>query len=208
MGRCYLVVNKLKEARLTGVRIGIVITGSHCTVDEVIPQFILLKNEGAILYPIFSYTVDETDNRFYDVLELKRVIKDITEQPIINTIVGAEPIGPKHLLDIVIIAPATGNTIAKLANGIVDTPALMAAKAQLRNQRPVVIAVSSNDALSLNAKNIGTLLSMKHIYFVPFRQDNPIEKANSLVSAMEKIPDTIVNALQGKQIQPVILGPC
>lgn len=201
-------MNKLKEARLTGVRIGIVITGSHCTVDEVIPQFILLKNEGAILYPIFSYTVDETDNRFYDVLELKRVIKDITEQPIINTIVGAEPIGPKHLLDIVIIAPATGNTIAKLANGIVDTPALMAAKAQLRNQRPVVIAVSSNDALSLNAKNIGTLLSMKHIYFVPFRQDNPIEKANSLVSAMEKIPDTIVNALQGKQIQPVILGPC
>lgn len=200
-------MHKVQPTRLRGVKIGAVITGSHCTVGEVLPQFKLLKDEGAEIYPIFSYVVDETDNRFYHVDDLKELISEITNQPIINTIVGAEPIGPKNLLDIVIIAPATGNTIAKLANGIVDTPALMAAKAQLRNQKPVVIAVSSNDALSLNARNIGTLLGLKNIFFVPFRQDNPKEKANSLVAAMEKIPDTIVNALQGKQIQPVILGP-
>lgn len=186
---------------------GIVFTGSHCTMDEVLPQLKLLRQEGAELFPIFSFVVDETDNRFYKVEDLKSSVIEITENSIINTIVEAEPIGPQKLLDIVIIAPATGNTIAKLANGIVDTPALMAAKAQLRNERPVVIAISTNDALSLNAKNIGTLLAMKNIFFVPFRQDNPAEKANSIVAAMEKIPDTIMQALQGKQVQPLILGP-
>ncbi len=198
---------RLQQTRLQGIKIGIVITGSHCTIGDVLPQLEILKNEGAEIIPIFSFTVDETDNRFYQADQVKRLVTQITEHPIINTIVGAEPIGPEKLLDLVIIAPATGNTIAKLANGIADTPALMAAKAQLRNQRPVVIAVSSNDALSLNAKNIGTLLNMKNIYFVPFRQDNPMAKSNSLVAKMEKIPDTIVQALQGKQIQPLVLGP-
>lgn len=197
----------MQQTRLQGIKIGIVITGSHCTIGDVLPQLEILKNEGAEIIPIFSFTVDETDNRFYQADQVKRLVTQITEHPIINTIVGAEPIGPEKLLDLVIIAPATGNTIAKLANGIADTPALMAAKAQLRNQRPVVIAVSSNDALSLNAKNIGTLLNMKNIYFVPFRQDNPMAKSNSLVAKMEKIPDTIVQALQGKQIQPLVLGP-
>ncbi len=198
---------KVQKERLRGVKIGTVFTGSHCTMDEVLPQLEILQGEGAELFPIFSFVVDEIDNRFYKVEDLKKMINKITNNPIVNTIVGAEPIGPQKLLDIVIIAPATGNTIAKLANGIVDTPALMAAKAQLRNERPVVIAISSNDALSLNARNIGTLLAMKNIYFVPFRQDNPTEKANSIVAAMEKIPDTIIQALQGKQLQPVILGP-
>ena len=142
-----------------------------------------------------------------EYIRYKKEINAITDEPIINTITGAEPIGPVNYLDIVAVIPATGNTIAKLANGIVDTPALMAIKAQLRNQKPVVIGISTNDALSLNAKNIGLLLNMKNIYFIPFRQDNPQVKANSILFDMEKTVDTICLALQGKQIQPVLLGP-
>lgn len=192
--------------RLVGVKIGVVLTGSHCTVGEVLPQIQQLKDEGGQIFPIFSYTVNQTDSRFYQADDLKDQISLVTSEPIINTIVGAEPIGPKKLLDVVVIAPATGNTIAKLANGIVDTPALMAAKAQLRNCRPIVIAVSTNDGLGINARNIGMLLNMKNIFFVPFRQDNPVEKANSLVADMELIADTVVGALQGKQLQPLLLG--
>jgi dipicolinate synthase subunit B len=193
--------------RLRGVRVGVVVTGSHCTVGEVVPQIKELKSEGADILPIFSYTVDETDNRFYQVHELKTQINEICNKPIINTIVGAEPIGPQKLLDVVVLAPATGNTIAKLAHGIVDTPALMAVKAHLRNQRPVVIAISTNDALGINARNIGLLINMKNIYFVPFRQDDPFNKCNSLVASMDKLLDTVIFALQGKQLQPILLGP-
>lgn len=195
------------DKHLTGVKVGLVFTGSHCTIGEVLPQVRKLAEQGAEIFPIFSYTVDETDNRFYKVDDLKKELAELTTHPIINSIVGAEPIGPQKLLDIVVIAPATGNTIAKMANGIVDTPALMAAKAQLRNQRPVVIAVSTNDALSINARNIGMLLNMKNIYFVPFRQDNPYEKGNSLVACMDFMIDTVIYALQGKQFQPLLLGP-
>jgi dipicolinate synthase subunit B len=195
------------HSRLRGVRVGVVVTGSHCTIGEVIPQIRELKGEGADILPIFSYTVDETDNRFYQVHDLKTQINEICNKPVINTIVGAEPIGPQKLLDVVVVAPATGNTIAKLANGIVDTPALMAIKAHLRNQRPVVIAISTNDALGINARNIGLLINMKNIYFVPFHQDDPFNKANSLVACMDKLLDTVVCALQGKQLQPVLLGP-
>lgn len=195
------------HSRLRGVRVGVVVTGSHCTVGEVIPQIRDLKGEGADILPIFSYTVDQTDSRFYQVNDLKTEINEICSKPIINTIVGAEPIGPQKLLDVVVVAPATGNTIAKLATGIVDTPALMAIKAHLRNQRPVVIAISTNDALGINARNIGLLINMKNIYFVPFRQDDPFNKSNSLVACMDKLLDTVVCALQGKQLQPVLLGP-
>ncbi|MBP8819934.1 MAG: dipicolinate synthase subunit B [Syntrophomonadaceae bacterium] len=195
------------HSRLRGVRVGVVVTGSHCTIGEVIPQIRELKGEGADILPIFSYTVDETDNRFYQVHDLKTQINEICNKPVINTIVGAEPIGPQKLLDVVVVAPATGNTIAKLANGIVDTPALMAIKAHLRNQRPVVIAISTNDALGINARNIGLLINMKNIYFVPFHQDDPFNKANSLVACMDKLLDTVVCALQGKQLQPVLLAP-
>jgi dipicolinate synthase subunit B len=198
---------ELKEMRLRGVKIGVVLTGSHCTISDVIPEIKRLIDEGAEIMPILSYATDATDNRFYQAEDLKKSIAELTNHEIINTIVGAEPIGPEKLLDIVVVAPATGNTIAKLANGIADTPALMAVKAQLRNQRPVVIAVSSNDGLGVNARNIGMLLNMKNIYFVPFRQDNPTEKANSLVACMNLIADTVVNALQGRQIQPLLLGP-
>jgi len=200
-------VLEMKSDRLDGIRIGLVLTGSHCTISDVLPPIRQLKAMGADIYPILSYTVDQTDNRFYQTEDLKAMIGEITDQPIINTIVGAEPIGPQQLLDVVLVIPATGNTIAKLANGIVDTPALMAVKAQLRNQRPVVIGISTNDALSINAKNIGLLLNMKNIYFVPFRQDSPLTKANSAVAAMEWVCDTVVHALQGKQLQPVLLGP-
>ena len=198
---------ELKQQRLRGVKIGVVLTGSHCTINDIIPEIKHLIDEGADILPVFSYAVDNTDNRFYQVEDLKKIITNLTNHEIINTIVGAEPIGPQKLLDIVVVAPATGNTIAKMAHGIADTPALMAIKAQLRNQRPVVIAVSSNDALGVNASNIGLLLNMKNIFFVPFRQDNPAEKANSVVACMSLITDTVINALQGRQIQPLLLGP-
>lgn len=196
----------MNEERLTGVKIGVVLTGSHCTMAAARQQLIKLKQAGAIIYPIISYSVDATDNRFYKVSELKQFLGEISDQPIINTIVGAEPIGPGRLLDLVVVMPATGNTIAKLANGIVDTPALMAIKAHLRNQRPVVIAISTNDALGLNARNLGVLLNTKNIYFVPFRQDDPYQKGNSLVANLDQVVDTAICALQGKQIQPLILG--
>ncbi len=195
------------DTRLDQVRIGVAITGSHCTMGEVIPQIKRLHDAGAELYTIFSYSTDQTDNRFYRVENLKKEIHAITGHGIINSIVGAEPIGPQKLLDIIIVMPATGNSIAKFANGIVDTPALMAMKAQLRNQRPVVIAISTNDGLGLNLKNIGLLLNAKNIYFVPFRQDNPAEKCNSLQADMDLVVDTIAAALQGRQLQPVLLGP-
>jgi dipicolinate synthase subunit B len=197
----------VQHARLAGVKVGVVLTGSHCTIGDTLPQIELLKAEGAEIYPVLSNSVNEVDNRFYRVDDLKAALKKITSKPIINTIVGAEPIGPQKKLDIVLVIPATGNTIAKLANGIVDTPALMAIKAHLRNQRPVVIAVSTNDALGINAKNIGLLLNMKSIYFVPFRQDDPFNKANSVVAKLDLLFETTLCALQGKQIQPLMLGP-
>ena len=197
----------MQHARLEGVKVGVVLTGSHCTMADALPQIQLLKIEGAEIFPIISYSVNETNNRFYKVNDLKADLKKITANPVINTIVGAEPIGPQKFLDIVTVIPATGNTIAKMANGIVDTPALMAIKAHLRNQRPVVIAISTNDALGINAKNIGLLLNMKNIYFVPFRQDDPVNKANSVVARLDLLLDTTLSALQGKQIQPVMLGP-
>ena len=197
----------MQHARLAGVKVGVVLTGSHCTIGDTLPQIELLKAEGAEIYPVLSNSVNEVDNRFYRVDDLKAALKKITSKPIINTIVGAEPIGPQKKLDIVLVMPATGNTIAKLANGIVDTPALMAIKAHLRNQRPVVIAISTNDALGINAKNIGLLLNMKCIYFVPFRQDDPFNKANSVVAKLDLIFETTLCALQGKQIQPLMLGP-
>lgn len=197
----------MQEARLSGINIGIVMTGSHCTIGEVLPQIRKIKEEGARIYPILSFTVDETDNRFYTVNELKTFLNEQCDEPIINTIVGAEPIGPQQLLDVVLVMPATGNTIAKMANGIVDTPALMAIKAQLRNQRPVIIAVSTNDGLGVNARNIGSLINMKNIYFVPFGQDDPHRKSNSLVAKIDLAVDTILSALNGKQIQPILVGP-
>ena len=192
--------------RLKGIKIGMVMTGSHCTMSDVLPAIANIRAEGAVITVILSYTVDQVDTRFYRADDLKNQLKEFTNIPIINTIPGAEPIGPQKLLDLVIVAPCTGNTLAKLANGISDTPALMAIKAHLRNQKPVVIGVSTNDGLGMNAKNLGILINTKHIYFIPFRQDNPQEKANSIVADMTLLVDTAISALQGKQIQPVLLG--
>ena len=196
----------MQKKLLIGVKIGVVLTGSHCTMEQVLVQIKRLKEEGAHVYTIISYSVDQTDNRFYKVDDLKKALIQATGHPIINTITGAEPIGPQELLDLIVVMPATGNTIAKLASGIVDTPAFMAIKAHLRNQRPVVISISTNDALGINARNIGMLLNMKNIYFVPFGQDDPLQKANSITANLELVVDTTVCALQAKQIQPVLLG--
>ncbi|MGQ9557692.1 MAG: dipicolinate synthase subunit B [Desulfurispora sp.] len=191
---------------LQGVRIGFALTGSHCTMDEVLVEIERLKNAGAEVFPVVSYSVDSTDSRFGTAAALKQKLHQITGREVINTIVGAEPVGPEKMFDALVVAPCTGNTIAKLANAITDTPVLMAIKAHLRNQRPVVLAVSTNDGLGLNAKNIGLLLNTKHVYMVPFGQDSPAGKPNSLKARMDLLPDTVLLALKGKQIQPVIIS--
>lgn len=191
--------------RLANVRVGFALTGSHCTIAEVMPQVKKLVAEGAIVYPIISETVDRMDTKFGPARQWKEMLEEITGKPPINTIVDAEPIGPGKMLDVAVVAPCTGNTLAKLANGIVDGPVLMAVKAHLRNQRPVVLAVSTNDGLSMNAKNIGLLLNTKNIFMVPFGQDNPQEKPNSLKAKMDLLVDTIVLALAGKQYQPLLV---
>lgn len=191
--------------QLKGIKVGFAITGSHCTIRDILPQISILVENGAVVSPIISVSVDSDDTRFGTADEWKEALKNITGQEIIRTIIDAEPIGPNKLFDVIIVAPCTGNTLAKLANAITDTPVLMAVKAHLRNQRPVVLAVSTNDGLGINAKNLGLLLNMKNIYMVPFGQDNPQVKANSLVAKMSLINETVVNALAGKQLQPLLV---
>lgn len=192
--------------RLKGVRIGFAFTGSHCTLDEVVVEVERLVKEGAEVYPIISSSVDTTDTKYGSANKWKALLEGITGHVPINTIVEAEPIGPGKLFDVVVVAPCTGNTLAKLANGITDGPVLMAIKAHLRNLRPVVLAISTNDGLGMNAKNLGLLLNTKNIYVVPFGQDNPQEKPNSLKAKMDLILDTVIYALQGRQIQPVLVS--
>ena len=190
---------------LNKLKIGFALTGSFCTIDKIIPVIETLKEKYAEVIPVFSNTVYETNNRFNDKDELIAKVEQITNQKIIHTITGSEPIGPKKLLDALVIAPCTGNTLGKLSSGITDTPVTMAAKSTLRNKRPVIIAVSTNDGLSGSAKNIGALLNYKNIYFVPFGQDDPFNKETSLVADFNKIPETLSMALKGIQIQPMIL---
>ncbi|NMA94511.1 MAG: dipicolinate synthase subunit B [Clostridiales bacterium] len=192
--------------KLKDIKIGFCVTGSFCTFHKVLPQMKRLVDEGAIVNPIFSYAVANTDTRFTSAAKFRKDVEHITSKRVIDTIVEAEPIGPQQLLDVVIIAPCTGNSIAKLANGITDTPALMAAKAQLRNQKPVVIAVSTNDGLGNNGKNLALLTNYKNIFVVPYYQDDPNIKVNSLMADMNKIPDTIKLALENRQIQPILIS--
>lgn len=191
--------------RFQGMKIGFALTGSHCTLAEVMEVLRKLVDEGADVTPVISYAVDQMDTRFGKAEHWKAKLKELTGKEPLKTIPQVEPIGPKKLFDCVVIAPCTGNTLAKFANGITDTPVLMAAKAHLRNLGPVVIAVSTNDGLGANAKNIGALLTTKNVYLVPFGQDSPLKKANSLVAHMEKIPETILEACRGKQIQPLLV---
>ncbi|TYQ13235.1 UNVERIFIED_CONTAM: dipicolinate synthase subunit B [Acetivibrio alkalicellulosi] len=190
---------------LEGIKIGFALTGSFCTIDKVIPEIEKIVSNGGKVYPIVSESVDKLDTRFGKAEDLRLKLEKITGEKIINTISGAEPIGPKSLLDIVVVAPCTGNTLAKIANGITDTPVTMACKAHLRNQKPVLIAISTNDGLGINAKNIGLLLNMKNIFMVPFGQDGPVSKSNSLVADSNYIMAALIDALKGKQIQPILI---
>lgn len=190
---------------LKGVKVGFALTGSFCTIEKIIPVIEEIVNEGAEVYPIISEAVEKFDTRFGNSRDWKEKLKSITGKEIISTIIEAEPIGPKAFLDILVVAPCTGNTISKIANAITDTSVTMACKAHLRNQRPLIISLSTNDGLGNNAKNIGSVLNMKNIYFVPFGQDDPIKKCNSLVSKTDMIIPTILEALQGKQLQPLLI---
>jgi dipicolinate synthase subunit B len=189
---------------LSGKNIGIGITGSFCTFDKIIPQIVKLVEQGANVYPVLSDNAQCIDSRFGDAKDFMEIIFDITRNKLITTIEDAEPIGPNEMFDVFLIAPCTGNTIAKLNNAITDTPVLMAAKSHLRINKPVVISISTNDALGMNFKNIATLFNTKNIYFVPFGQDNYKTKPNSMIAHIDKIIPTIEMALEIKQIQPVI----
>ncbi|NLM25704.1 MAG: dipicolinate synthase subunit B [Firmicutes bacterium] len=190
---------------LNGKNIGFALTGSHCTYEDIWPQVEALIALGANVYPFASETVVNTDTRFGKGTDIIAKFSEITGKPVVTEIVDAEPFGPKKLLDVVIIAPCTGNTMARLANAITDTAVLMIAKAHLRNLKPLVLAISTNDGLSMNAKNLGLLLNTRNVYFVPFGQDNPDQKRNSLVADMTLIIPTLEKALEFEQLQPIII---
>ena len=186
-------------------KIGFVLTGSFCTFKHTIPQIKKIVEEGGIVIPIISRNAYNMDTKFGTAQEFIKEIEEITNKEIIHTIQGAEPIGPKGLTDILIIAPATGNTIGKLANGITDDVGTMATKSHLRNNNPVVIAISTNDGLAGSAENIGKLLNRNNYFFVPFRQDNPITKPRSLVFDPKYIIPTLEKALEKEQVQPILI---
>lgn len=186
------------------IKLGFCLTGSFCTFDTVIKQMELLAPKYDIL-PVMSYHAASLDTRFGKAEDHIKRIESICGKKVISTIQEAEPIGPKGYTDIILVAPCTGNTLAKLSMSITDTPVTMAVKSHLRNSRPVVIAVSTNDALSGSAKNIGALQNLKNYYFVPYRQDNFMGKPTSLVADFTKIEDTLKSALGGIQIQPMLL---
>lgn len=187
--------------------LGFAMCGSFCTFDAVLTQLEAMRAEFPKIIPIMSTVSYETDTRFGTAADFRARLESACGQPIIHTIAQAEPIGPKKLLDVLVIAPCTGNTLAKLANGIADTPVTLAAKAHLRNERPIVIAVSTNDALAGNAENIGKLLARGHYFFVPMRQDNAIKKPRSVVADFTRLPETIRAALDGRQLQPLLAAP-
>ena len=186
-------------------RVGFALCGSFCTHEKVLRSLEVLTKQYETVIPIASENAAFTDTRFGTSADLRRRLREITGHEVLCDLPSVEPIGPKGLLDVLVIAPATGNTIAKLAAGITDTVVTMAAKSHLRNGRPVVIAMASNDGLSAGAHNIGELLVRKHYYFVPFGQDSAILKPNSLIADFDKIPDTVDAALRGEQLQPILL---
>lgn len=192
---------------MTSLRIGFALTGSFCTFARVLRVIDTLVQQEHEVTPILSFHAGALDTRFGAAQEWRDKLHRLTGRPPIDSIVAAEPIGPKALFDVLAVAPCTGNTLAKLAHGITDTPVTMAVKSHLRGERPVVLAVSTNDGLSGSAANLGTLLVRKHCYFVPLRQDAPRAKPRSLVAEMELLPDAIEAALAGRQLQPLLLAP-
>lgn len=192
---------------LSGQNVGVAFTGSFCMHAKVKAAVKEIVAAGANVIPIFSFNTQTINSRFGKAADFMKEITEITGNDPVLTIEDAEPLGPKNLVDIVVIAPCTGNTLAKLANGITDTPVLMAAKGHIRNGKPLVISVSTNDALGMNLKNIGALLNAKNIYFVPFGQDDYAKKPNSMVAYTELILPTLELGLEGKQIQPIVRSP-
>ncbi len=190
---------------LSGITAGFALTGSFCTFSAVLPEMENLKLAGAKILPIMSAAAANTDTRFGTAESFRRRIEALTESEIITTVEKAEPIGPGKLLDILIVAPCTGNTLGKIAGGITDTSVTMAVKAHLRNARPVLIAVSTNDGLAGAAKNIGHLLNTKNVFFVPFGQDDPDRKPTSLVADMQNIVPAAGAALLKRQMQPLLV---
>jgi len=188
-----------------GITVGYALSGSHCTLPEVVPQIKRFVDAGANVVPIVSQSIMTTDTRFGASQHWQEQLRGITGNELISSIVDAEPLGPSKRIDVLAIAPCTGNTTSKLANALTDGPVLMAAKAQMRNGRPLVLAISTNDGLGLNAANIAKLLVAKNVYFVPFGQDNPQAKPNSLVARMDLVMETCAEALQGRQLQPMVI---
>lgn len=189
---------------MTEIKAGFALCGSFCTFSKVISQIKALKEKGIDIYPIMSEVSYSTDTRFGKSEDFVKEIEEICSRKVISTVKDAEPIGPKKMLDILIIAPCTGNTLAKLALGLADTSVTLAAKAHLRNARPVLIGVSTNDALGNAAKNIGSLMNYKNIYFIPMRQDDPEGKPNSIVADFTQTYEAMKMALKYKQVQPVL----
>jgi len=190
---------------LKGKTIGWGLSGSHCTFEETMPQIQRVVDAGARVIPVVSHTVMTTDTRFGTSANWQQQLTGITGEKIISTIPEAEPLGPSKLFDVMVIAPCTGNTTSRLANAITDSAVLMAAKATMRNLHPIVIAISTNDGLGLNFANVAKLLNTKNVFFVPFGQDAPEKKPNSLVARMDLIKETCEAALDGKQLQPLLI---
>lgn len=190
---------------LKGKKIGFALTGSFCTIPDVMVEIERLVFLGADVIPILSNNVAVTNTRFGRAEDTRKRVELITGKPCMETIVEAEAIGPKRMLDLLVIAPCTGNTLGKIANGITDTSVTMASKATLRNQKPVVLAIATNDGLAGSAKNLGLLLNTRNVYFVPFGQDDPEKKTTSLVARFGLIVPTIEHALEGKQIEPLLV---
>lgn len=194
----------MRSKILKKTTVALAITGSFCTFDRILQEIKVLVNKGYDVVPIFSFNVASLDTRFFKAKDFREEVIKLTGKVPIDSLQTAEPLGPSGIVDVMVVAPCTGNTMAKLANAVTDTPVTMAVKAHLRNNKPVVLAISTNDALGLNAKNLGVLLSAKNIYFVPFSQDNPHSKPTSIIADYSLIGATIESALQGKQIQPVL----
>ena len=185
------------------IKLGYAMTGSFCTLDKSIREMARLAAQEYDILPIMSENVYTVSTRFGKARDIVTRVEDITQKSVIHTVIGAEPIGPQQLCDVLLVAPCTGNTLSKIALGITDTPVTMAVKSQLRIGAPVVLCVASNDALGASAENIGKLLNRKNVYFVPLSQDDPQKKPNSLVAHFELIPQCIKEALEKRQLQPI-----
>mgnify|MGYP002508011285 CR=1 FL=1 len=191
---------------LSGKRIGLGVTASHCTYEEVLPMITALKEAGATVVPVVTYSVKTANTRFGTGDEWLRKFEELAGEKVVSTIVEAEPFGPVTPVDCMVIAPLTGNSLSKFANAATDSPVLMAAKATLRNGSPVVLGISTNDGLGLNGVNVMRLMSTKNVFFIPFGQDDPFKKPNSLIADFTQIVQTVAAALANQQYQPVLIS--